>query len=138
MDLYRVHFVKYDSDTSYKKNNIYYLIFKDKMRKNVTQPDIKLDVVVDRVTEESAQRVVNYLRSIGIISRIEESDYALMDNQEQNVIDYFTRASAPVLCPRCGSNQITAGQRGFSIVTGFIGSSKTVNRCAKCGYSWKP
>lgn len=41
-------------------------------------------------------------------------------------------------CPRCGSTAITAGQRGFSLWTGFIGSSKTVNRCANCGYKWKP
>ena len=43
-----------------------------------------------------------------------------------------------IICPRCGSNQITTGQRGFSLLTGFIGSSKTVNRCGNCGYSWKP
>lgn len=43
-----------------------------------------------------------------------------------------------VSCPHCGSTAITTGQRGFSIVTGFLGSNKTVNRCGKCGYSWKP
>lgn len=41
-------------------------------------------------------------------------------------------------CPICGSTAITAGQRGFSIITGFLGSNKTVCRCANCGYSWKP
>ena len=41
-------------------------------------------------------------------------------------------------CPRCGSTAITAGQRGFSVVTGFIGSGATANRCSKCGYKWKP
>lgn len=41
-------------------------------------------------------------------------------------------------CPNCGSTAITAGQRGYSFLTGFIGSSKTVNRCANCGYKWKP
>lgn len=41
-------------------------------------------------------------------------------------------------CPKCGSTSITAGQRGYSLLTGFIGSGKTVNRCAKCGYKWKP
>ena len=43
-----------------------------------------------------------------------------------------------VKCPRCGSTQITTGQRGYSLLTGFLGSNKTVNRCAACGYSWKP
>lgn len=41
-------------------------------------------------------------------------------------------------CPKCGSTAITAGQRGFSIVTGFLGSGATVNRCANCGHKWKP
>lgn len=40
--------------------------------------------------------------------------------------------------PRCGSTQITTGQRGYSLLTGFLGSNKTVNRYANCGYSWKP
>lgn len=41
-------------------------------------------------------------------------------------------------CPRCKSTSVTTGQRGYSIWTGFLGSSKTVNRCGKCGHSWKP
>lgn len=43
-----------------------------------------------------------------------------------------------IKCPKCGSTAVTAGQRGFNILTGFIGSGATVNRCAKCGYKWKP
>lgn len=46
--------------------------------------------------------------------------------------------SNQVKCPKCGSTSITAGQRGYSLLTGFIGSSKTVNRCANCGHRWKP
>lgn len=41
-------------------------------------------------------------------------------------------------CPKCGSTAITAGQRGYSVWTGFLGSGKTVNRCANCGHSWTP
>lgn len=44
----------------------------------------------------------------------------------------------PLTCPRCGSAAITTGSRGYSLVWGFAGSGKTVNRCGKCGYSWKP
>ena len=43
-----------------------------------------------------------------------------------------------VTCPKCGSTAVTTGQRGFSIISGFIGSGSTVNRCGKCGYKWKP
>lgn len=41
-------------------------------------------------------------------------------------------------CPKCGSTSITAGQKGYSILTGFLGSNKTVNRCSNCGHTWKP
>lgn len=43
-----------------------------------------------------------------------------------------------VRCPKCGSTAISTGSRGFSLVWGFIGSGKTVNRCAKCGHKWEP
>lgn len=48
------------------------------------------------------------------------------------------QSSNTVKCPRCRSANITAGQRGYSLLAGFIGSGSTVNRCAKCGYKWKP
>ena len=41
-------------------------------------------------------------------------------------------------CPKCNSTAITTGARGVSWFWGAIGSSKTVNRCANCGYTWKP
>ena len=46
--------------------------------------------------------------------------------------------SNQVRCPKCGSTQITTGQRGYSLFSGFLGSNKTVNRCAACGHTWKP
>lgn len=44
----------------------------------------------------------------------------------------------PVRCPKCKSTDFSTGARGFSMLTGFVGAGKTVNRCAKCGYTWKP
>lgn len=41
-------------------------------------------------------------------------------------------------CPKCGSTAITTGARGVNWFWGFIGANKTVNRCGKCGYTWKP
>ena len=42
------------------------------------------------------------------------------------------------ICPKCGSTSITTGARGVNGIFGFIGASKTVNRCASCGYTWTP
>ena len=41
-------------------------------------------------------------------------------------------------CPKCGSTAIDATQRGYSLLTGFFGSGKTMNYCKNCGYKWNP
>lgn len=41
-------------------------------------------------------------------------------------------------CPKCGSTSIGTTTRGFSLVTGFIGSGKPMNVCQNCGHKWKP
>lgn len=41
-----------------------------------------------------------------------------------------------VVCPKCGSHQITAGQRGWTVTTGLLGSSETYITCLKCGFKW--
>lgn len=41
-------------------------------------------------------------------------------------------------CPRCGSTAVVIGTRGYSMMTGFIGSGDTMNRCGNCGHKWKP
>ena len=48
------------------------------------------------------------------------------------------KATSPLTCPKCGSTAVTTGARGYSIVTGFLGAGKTVNRCGSCGYKWTP
>lgn len=47
-------------------------------------------------------------------------------------------SSNQVRCPKCNSTSIATGARGANGFWGFIGASKTVNRCAKCGHTWKP
>lgn len=67
--------------------------------------------------------------------QLKMSQFKTQVQQQEN---YKTQSSNVVKCPKCGSTNITAGQRGYSLLTGFIGSGSTVNRCAKCGYKWKP
>lgn len=43
-----------------------------------------------------------------------------------------------VRCPKCGSTQIGVTNRGYSLLSGFIGSGSTRNVCQNCGYKWKP
>lgn len=41
-------------------------------------------------------------------------------------------------CPKCKSTAIATTNRGFSLITGFIGSGKPMNVCQNCGHKWKP
>ncbi len=71
-------------------------------------------------------------RLIPISSTNEASCYSKADSILKNYDD------KTIICPHCGSTAVTTGQRGFSFLTGFLGSNKTVNRCGKCGWTWQP
>jgi len=78
---------------------------------------------------------------------------AMIDLKEKDIIEYNLKMSQfrtqleqnnqiqqqeknQVHCPKCGSTSITTGARGVNLTFGLLGASKTVNRCAKCGYTW--
>lgn len=48
------------------------------------------------------------------------------------------RENEKVSCPKCGSLHIQTINRGYSVITGFIGSGSPRNVCQKCGFEWKP
>lgn len=87
-------------------------------------------VIVKNVSEDEANEIKKSFERIGSIITVKP--YNAQDDECDHIVTNEVR------CPRCGSNQITTGQRGYSLFTGFLGSSKTMNRCAKCGYSWQP
>ena len=43
-----------------------------------------------------------------------------------------------ITCPKCNSTNIQTTNRGFSLLTGFVGSGSPRNVCQKCGFKWKP
>lgn len=95
--------------------------------------------IFTNISAQNAEKIKNTLIQFGNNIDIIETTSS-HDNQEgnANISNYFIAESKPLTCPRCGSTAITTGQRGYSFLTGFLGSNKTVNRCGKCGYSWKP
>lgn len=65
-------------------------------------------------------------------------EYELKMAQFREIAERKKAEDSKPRCPKCGSTSITAGQKGYSILTGFLGSNKTVNRCSNCGHTWKP
>jgi predicted RNA-binding Zn-ribbon protein involved in translation (DUF1610 family) len=65
-------------------------------------------------------------------------DYNIIDQQvtKKDIIQQANNNQ--VKCPKCGSTSITTGARGVNQFWGLLGASKTVNRCANCGHTWKP
>lgn len=100
------------------------------------------------ISKDDALTIYNVTHSIEIIDAMIELkqkdiiEYGLKLSQFKNQLEQKRQANQQeknqIHCPKCGSTNITAGQRGYSLLTGFIGSGNTVNRCAKCGYKWKP
>jgi hypothetical protein len=43
-----------------------------------------------------------------------------------------------IKCPRCGSEQVSANKKGWTVTTGLIGSSKIIITCLKCGKQFRP
>lgn len=74
------------------------------------------------------------LESGTIPHEFDAEQYANQDRQNQQAIQHITQ----IRCPKCGSTNFTTGARGINWTLGLIGASKTVNRCAKCGHTWKP
>lgn len=89
-------------------------------------------VIFSNIKHERAIQLKKSLELLGAIIEINESN-----NNKNNYFE-IKYDGKEIECPRCHSSAVTTGNRGFSLVWGFIGSGKTVNMCGKCGYSWKP
>ncbi len=115
----------YEKNKMIEEMNIQPLISKEDARTiyNVTHST----EIIDAMIELKQKDIIEYgLKLAQFKNQLEQRNQ--VNQQEQNQVH----------CPRCGSTNITAGQRGYSLLTGFVGSGSTVNRCANCGHKWKP
>ena len=94
--------------------------------------------LIKSTTKEKADWIIATLEPFKCNLKIEESNEKEESSASSSVDKYMNNKESTVVCPRCGSNQITTSHRGFSFWTGFIGANKTVNRCANCGHHWTP
>lgn len=51
--------------------------------------------------------------------------------------EYRKKANGQPFCPKCGCTSLSANKKGYSMVTGTIGSKDVYVTCLKCGHRWK-
>ena len=96
----------------------------------------ELSIIEDISTDKNFLQAMIDLKEKDIIEyNLKMSQFKAQLQQQKSSVP---RTGSTVRCPRCGSTNITAGQRGYSLLTGFVGSGSTVNRCANCGHKRKP
>lgn len=63
---------------------------------------------------------------------------ANLKQQESQQKEQEEKSKNQIHCPKCNSTSIQTINRGYSLLTGFLGSGSPRNVCQKCGYKWKP
>ena len=107
------------------------------------------DVFVQTKEEEELLRLLNNRELTNAMIKLKQNDpieyqlklnqFKLQKEQAENIKRQKSAEKTESLtCPKCGSTNITEGTKGFSIMTGFIGSSNFRYVCKNCGNKWKP
>lgn len=140
--LYKVLFKSFSSQKMYNKNRIKASIIVEAMlSRNCSEADsVNLNrrcVIFDGLTEANALKIQSVLNKYGCITEVSESDKTEVSRANKK-IENLDIDNSVIKCPKCKSTAVTTGQRGYSLMFGFIGSDDTVNRCGNCGYKWKP
>ena len=98
-----------------------------------------LSILACGITKDRAELLLKYLIAHGGEGELVVDTQCTQENEKVTwLIDATINPNAPVVCPRCRSTDVVVGQRGYSVVSGFVGSGKTTNRCGKCGHTWNP
>lgn len=79
-------------------------------------------------------RDVNFIKTMSKLYDEDPIEYQLKMSQFKLKLEDNNKPK----CPKCNSTSITTGARGVNFTFGLLGASKTVNRCASCGHTWKP
>lgn len=68
----------------------------------------------------------------------EKADKVHAKKFQEKLEENLSKQSDVPTCPKCGSTSIDAVNRGFSLLSGFLGSGKTMNYCKNCGFKYDP
>lgn len=87
---------------------------------------------------KSISKDVSFIEAMIKLYNEDPIEYQLKMSQFKMQVGQQTQEDNKPKCPKCNSTSITTGARGVNFTFGLLGASKTVNRCANCGHTWKP
>lgn len=64
-------------------------------------------------------------------------EYELKMAQFREIAERKKADESKPRCPKCGLTSIATVNKGYSLLTGFLGSGKPMNVCQSCGHKWK-
>lgn len=64
-------------------------------------------------------------------------EYELKIAQFREIAERKKADESKPRCPKCGLTSIATVNKGYSLLTGFLGSGKPMNVCQSCGHKWK-
>ena len=114
-----------------------------KTRLTVNGKDIDVSFLVDTPKYTNKMELAERLSQLTGIPKIKWV-FFIQDYWKTGILpktyNYLTEEEErnTVKCPKCGSTAVQPVARGFSLLTGFVGSGSPRNFCQKCGYKWKP
>ena len=97
----------------------------------------------DKAISEISIDLARQVGSISIYAGRELADIIIKAGKVPKTYDgshltIRSNSNSKLRCPKCNSVNVSTGSRGYSLVWGFIGSGKTINRCGNCGHKWEP
>jgi len=97
---------------------------------NITKEEYK---IISRTSHD-----VQFVEAMIALKETDIIEFNARLSQFRSQLNQQEKENNKVKCPKCGSTDVEITNRGFSLITGFIGSGKTMNVCKKCGHKWKP
>lgn len=110
----------------------------DKIKeKEFTHNDEKISCPLCHTTREKSKLISNQNKCVVCgynfdMSKSETENYIKKAQERESINKLIPK------CPKCGSQSIATVNRGYSLLTGFLGSGKPMNVCQNCGHKWEP
>ena len=98
-------------------------------------------VIQSGINMNECDLIQSHFLSVGATVEIQPDNESVSKNtvlENKPIAKAIVKDENVITCPKCGSTAIVTTNRGFSIMTGFIGSGSPRNVCQNCGFKWKP